>query len=212
MIAHIIPTNIDDRLLSKGADALSAGGLVALPTDTSWSIVCSYKSKDGIKKLRAISRERDEQRFTLLCSELSQVSDLCNFDNSRFRLINRLTPGPYVFILKTLPMTEKALSLPRREIGIRIPDNPVPIALIKALGTPLYSITAKRTMLSPPMEEDGDEPEAALFDNGWELEDIAGLDLIFDGGEDQARLFSTVLDVSGDEATVIRVGAGAWPR
>ncbi|MDR0558441.1 MAG: L-threonylcarbamoyladenylate synthase [Treponema sp.] len=212
MIAHIIPANIDDRLLSKGADALSSGGLVALPTDTSWSIVCSYKSKDGIKRLRAISREREEQRFTLLCSELSQLSDLCNIDNSRFRLINRIAPGPYVFILKTLLTTEKALSLHRREIGVRIPDNPVPIALIEALGAPLYSITAKRTMLSPHLEEDSDEPEAMLFDNGWELEDIAGIDLIFDSGEDQARLFSTVLDMSGDEVAVIRVGAGAWPR
>ncbi|MDR2792772.1 MAG: L-threonylcarbamoyladenylate synthase [Treponema sp.] len=212
MVEYIVPTNIDDRLLSKGVRILSAGGLIALPTDTSWSIICSYKSREGIKKLRAISRERDEHHFTLLCSELSQLSGLCNIDNSRFRLINRLTPGPYVFILKTLLTTEKALHLQRKEIGIRMPDNPVPIALINALDAPLYSITAKRAMISPPVTEDTGEPEDMLFDSGWELEDIAGLDLVLDTGEDQARIFSTVLDISGDEVAVIRAGAGMWPR
>jgi tRNA threonylcarbamoyl adenosine modification protein (Sua5/YciO/YrdC/YwlC family) len=212
MIEYIVPTNIDDRVLSKGVRVLSSGGLIALPTDTSWSIVCSYKSREGVKKLRAISQERDEQHFTLLCSDLSQLSELCNLDNSRFRLINRLTPGPYVFILKTLLMTEKVLTLHRKEIGIRIPDNPIPIALINALEMPLYSITAKRTMLSLPVVEDTNEPENMLFDGGWELEDITGLDLVFDSGEDQARIFSTVLDIGGDEVTVIRAGAGMWPR
>jgi tRNA threonylcarbamoyl adenosine modification protein (Sua5/YciO/YrdC/YwlC family) len=212
MIEYIVQTNADTRVLSKGARILSSGGLVALPTDTSWSIICSYKSRDGIKKLRAISRERDEHHFTLLCSDLSQLSGLCSLDNSRFRLINRLTPGPYVFILKTLLTTERALSLHRKEIGIRIPDNPIPIALINALGSPLYAITAKRSMISLPVEEDTEEPENMLFDSGWELEDIAGLDLVLDTGEDQSRVFSTVLDISGDEVVVIRAGVGMWPR
>jgi tRNA threonylcarbamoyl adenosine modification protein (Sua5/YciO/YrdC/YwlC family) len=215
MIEYIVPKNINDRVLTKVSNILSEGGLIALPTDTSWSIVCSYKSREGIKKLRAISRERDEQHFTLLCSELSQLNDLCSLDNRRFRLVNRLAPGPYVFVLKTLLTTEKALSLHRGEIGIRIPDNPVPIALINTLGHPLYSITAKRSMVSDTedtVEEDPGAPENMLFESGWELEDIAGLDLIIDCGEDQERIFSTVLDVSGDEVGVIRTGAGVWPR
>ena len=230
MIEYVIPGNIDDRILSKSARLLREGGLVALPTDTSWSIVCSLRSREGIKKLRAISRDRDEQHFTLLCSDISQCGELCSMDNSRFRLINRLTPGPYVFILKTLLNTEKALGLRRKEIGIRIPDSPIPAALIKTLEHPLYSITAKRSMLYDTQDlpdagetkgqADGEtddsgldrtEPEALLFDGGWEVDGINGIDLTLDNGEEQERLLSTVLDISGDDISLLRSGAGAWP-
>jgi tRNA threonylcarbamoyl adenosine modification protein (Sua5/YciO/YrdC/YwlC family) len=208
MIKYVIPNNIDDRILAQSARILTEGGLLVVPTDTSWSIVCSFKSKEGVKKLRAISKERDEQHFTLLCSELSQFSEFCNLGNSHFRLINRYTPGPYVFILKTFLNTEKALGLKRKELGVRIPNSPIPIALIREMKSPLYSITAKRTMLStaPAYNSEEDDPRDLLFDAGWEMEDINGIDLILDGGAEQERVFSTVLDVSGDEVTVIRKG------
>ncbi|MDR0784639.1 MAG: L-threonylcarbamoyladenylate synthase [Treponema sp.] len=208
MIKYVIPNNIDDRILSQSAQILNEGGLLAVPTDTSWAIVCSFKSKEGIKKLRTISKERDEQHFTLLCSELSQFSELCDLNNSRFRLINRLAPGPYVFILKTFLNTEKALNLKRREIGVRIPDSPIPIALIRKIESPLYSITAKRVMLpnAPDFNAQEDDPRDQLFEAGWEMEDISGIDMILDGGEEQERALSTVLDISGDEPTVVRQG------
>jgi tRNA threonylcarbamoyl adenosine modification protein (Sua5/YciO/YrdC/YwlC family) len=220
MIEYIVPGNIDDRLLTRSAKLLSGGGLAALPSDTSWIIACSLNSREGIKKLRRLSGERDERHFTLLCSDISQFGEFCSLDNTRFRLIKRLSPGPYVFILKTLLGTEKALGLRRREIGVRIPAHPVPPALIKALGCPLYSITAKRNMISSPAEEAPEEPEPAelppipeedLFGGGWELEDINGLDLVLDDGEERDRIFSTILDISGDEITLIRRGAGVWP-
>ena len=208
MIEYIVPGNIDDRILARAVDLLSTGGTAAIPTDTSWSIVCSFKSRDGIKRLKALSKEKDERLFTLLCSDISQFGEFCSLDNSRFRLIKRLTPGPYVFILKTLLGTEKALGLRRREIGIRLPDYPVPLALIKALGCPLYGITAKR---SDPMDEEEYFREETLFEGGWELEEIQGLDLILDPGEDRLRIFSTVLDLSSGEVQILREGAGLWP-
>ena len=230
MIEYIVPGNIDDRVLAKAAKLLHQGGTVALPTDTSWSIVCSMNSREGIKRLKALSQERDERLFTLLCSDISQFGELCNLDNSRFRLIKRLAPGPYVFILKTLLGTEKILGLRRREIGVRLPDYPVPPALINALGSPLYGITAKRNMATDWIDNEEDEPdddlpvagessapaalfyrEEALFDGGWELEDIRGLDLVLDPGEDRNRLFSTVLDLSSGEVQILRQGAGPWP-
>jgi len=146
MIEYIVPSNIDDRILTRAAHMLENGSLIALPTDTSWSIVCSIKSSKAVKKLRKISGERDERHFTLLCSKISQFVEVCKVDNTRFRLINRLTPGPYVFILKTLSGTEKFLDIRRQELGVRIPDYPVPIRLIETLNHPLYSITAKKTM------------------------------------------------------------------
>ncbi|MCL1928808.1 MAG: L-threonylcarbamoyladenylate synthase [Treponema sp.] len=233
MIEYIVPTNIDDRVLRKSAQLLSEGGLLGVPSDTSWIVVCSLRSKEGIKKLRKISGEREERHFTLLCSDISQFGEFCSIDNSRFRLLKRLSPGPYVFILKTLLGTEKTLQLRRGELGVRIPDHPVPVELIKALGSPLYSVTAKRSMTKdedypnytdtkhgegrqgeghaseanelPPI------PEEDLFEGGWELEAIAGLDIILDTGEERPRIFSTILDVSGDEISLLRMGAGQWP-
>jgi len=185
MIEYIVPSNIDDRVLARAAKMLENGALIALPTDTSWSIVCSLKSPEGIKKLRRLSGERDERHFTLLCSTISQFVEVCNLDNTRYRLINRLSPGPYVFILQTLPGTVKVLDIRRREVGVRIPDYPVPIRLIQTIGHPLYSITAKKSMAGAVEEEaDGGEetatelppiPEDNLFESGWELEEIPGV-------------------------------------
>jgi tRNA threonylcarbamoyl adenosine modification protein (Sua5/YciO/YrdC/YwlC family) len=222
MIEYVVPENIDDRLLSRARDLLAEGGLLAFPTDTSWSLACSMKSREGIKKLKSLSIERDERYFTLLCSDISQFGEFCSMDNTRFRLIKRLSPGPYTFVLKTLLGTEKALGLRRRELGIRLPGHPLPPALVKALGQPLYSVTAKRNMAagyqgSGEEPEDSGEarfppiPEEELFEGGWELEGINGIDLILDGGEEQNRVFSTVLDVSGDEVIVLRQGVGPWP-
>ena len=204
---------------------LESGALVALPTDTSWSIVCSYKSQAAVKKLRKLSGERDERYFTLLCSSISQFGEICSVDNTRFRIINSLSPGPYVFILRTLSGTLKKLDIRRRELGVRIPDYPVPIRLIETLNHPLYSITAKKSMihlhtgsddLYPDSETDENSelppiPEEELFESGWELDEIDGLDLILDGGEERERIFSTILDMCSDEVKVIRKGAGAWP-
>jgi len=222
MIEYIVPSNIDDRILNRAARMLENGALIALPTDTSWSIVCSIKSQEAIKKLRKLSGERDERHFTLLCSNISQFVEVVKLDNTRFRLINRLTPGPYVFILKTLTGTEKFLDIRRRELGVRIPNYPVPIKLIETLRNPLYSITAKKSMTGSddefynnqteePETELPSIPEEALFENGWELEDIAGLDLILDSGEERERIFSTILDMCEDEIKILRQGAGIWP-
>jgi tRNA threonylcarbamoyl adenosine modification protein (Sua5/YciO/YrdC/YwlC family) len=220
MIEYIVPTNIDDRILNRAAKMLEEGALVALPTDTSWSIVCSLKSPLGIKKLRELSGERDERHFTLLCSSISQFVEVCSLDNTRFRLIKRLSPGPYVFILKTLPGTEKALEIRRREVGVRIPDHPVPLRLIETLKHPLYSITAKKSMTGlEGLDVEFDEenfilppiPETDLFENGWEIQSIEEVDLILDSGDDRERIFSTILDMNEEEVKLLRKGAGVWP-
>ena len=237
MIEYIVPENIDDRILSRSAKLLAQGALIAIPTDTSWGVVCSFQSKEGIKRLRRLSGEREERHFTLLCANISQFQEFCSLDNSRFRLINRLSPGPYTFILKTHLGTEKALGLRRSELGVRIPDHPVPLALVRTLGIPLYSITAKRSMLR---DDDSGEnaaenrdshgllvngplvngssirelppiPEEELFEGGWELEELEEISMILDPGEDQIRTFSTILDLSGDEVNLVRQGAGPWP-
>ena len=228
MIEYITATNIDDRVVERAAGLLRQGALIGLPTDTSWVIVCSLASKEGIKRLRRLSVERDERHFTLLCADISQIGEYCSLDNTRFRLIKRLTPGPYVFILRSLLGTEKALDIRRKEVAVRIPDHPVPLELVRALGSPLYSITAKKTMaaeigeespLGEAEEEAGERtdllppiPEEVLFEGGWELEAIEDLDLILDPGEERPRIFSTILDLGGAEVLLLRSGAGPWPE
>ncbi len=215
MTEYTYENNIDSRVIAKTADILAGGGLVALPTDTSWLAVCSLSSKEGIKRLRGLSGERDERHFTLLCSSISQIGQVCALDNTRFRLIKRLTPGPYVFILRSLLGTEKALDIKRREVGVRISGNLLPRALVDGLGSPLYSVTAKRTMIAgndaAAEAEFPHIPEEELFEGGWELEALEGLDLIIDDGIERPRRLSTVLDLTGDEASLIRAGAGDWP-
>ena len=219
MIEYVVSSNIDDRVPARASRILESGGLIALPTDTSWSLVCSLKSPAGIKKLRKLSGERDERYFTLLCSDISQFGELCSLDNSRFRLIKRLSPGPYVFILKTLLGTEKALDIRRREVGVRIPGHLVPLALINAHQQPLYSITAKKSMLEDIEFESITEtdtdllpiPEEDLFEGGWELDGIEGVDMVLDDGEERERIFSTILDISGEDVRILRRGAGLWP-
>ncbi len=211
MIEYIAAENSDDRVLERTAATLRDGGLAAFPTDTSWAIACSLRSKEGIKRLKSIAGDREESKFTLICSSISQIGDFCSLDNTRFRLVKRLVPGPYVFVLKTLLGTEKALDIKRKELGVRIPDHALPRAIVEALGEPLYSVTAKRSMVDGG-DEDEVAPEEDLFDGGWELEGIEGVDLVLDTGEDRPRLLSTVLDLTGDEAALIRPGAGEWPR
>jgi tRNA threonylcarbamoyl adenosine modification protein (Sua5/YciO/YrdC/YwlC family) len=222
MIEYVVPGNIDDRIIRSSIGRLGRGDLLGLPSDTSWVLACSIKAGEGIRKLRRLSGERDERHFTLLCSDISQFGEFCSLDNTRFRLIKRLSPGPYVFILKTLPGTEKTLGLKRREAGVRIPDHPLPLALIRALACPLYSVTAKRSMTgaAPRVAEERDEtagtelppiPEEELFDGGWEMEAIEDLDLILDTGEDRPRIFSTILDLTGGEVRLLRRGTGPWP-
>jgi tRNA A37 threonylcarbamoyladenosine synthetase subunit TsaC/SUA5/YrdC len=129
-----------------------------------------------------------------------------------------------VFILKTLLGTEKKLGLKRKEAGLRIPNHPLPQALVTKLGCPLYAITAKQSMardkaeFSAPEGPGADEetelppiPEEELFEGGWELEGIADLDLILDTGDERPRIFSTILDLSGDEVRLLRQGSGPWP-
>ncbi len=228
MISYITPENIDDRILKRAAQLLSEGGLVSFPTDTSWAIPCALSSRQGLKKLRRLSGERDERHFTLLCNSISQIGDYCSLNNSQFRLIKKLTPGPYVFILKALLGTEKALEIRRKEVGVRIPAHPVAPAVITHLGQPLYSITAKRSMIvssaadmitAMPKEshESGEHelppiPEEDLFEGGWELEDIPGLDLVLDSCEELPRLYSTVLDFTQGDIILLRPGAGPWPE
>lgn len=204
MIEYVFPHNIDDRILKKAVNILAGGGLVAYPTDSSWSIGCSIGSKPGIEKLRRL-KKTSTYTPTLLCSEISQCAEFAAIENSAFKVLKKNLPGPFVFILPTLGASEKKWGMKRPEVGIRIPDHTVPIALVHCLGNPLFSLTASRQMAEPGWWT-SDWAEENLYEQGYELEDIKEIDLIIDTGESVPKQLTTVIDFTSAAPVVVREG------
>lgn len=192
------PVNPQLRLLTRAAEIVRAGGVVVYPTDSSYAFGWHLGDKaalDRVRQLRGIERDHD---FTLACRDLSDIATYARVDNWAYRLLKSLTPGPYTFILKATHQLPKRLQDPkRRSIGIRVPDHVIAQTLLAALGEPLMSSTlllpADALPLTDP-EEIRDRLERQV-------------DLIIDGGNCGLEPTS-VLDLSGDEVKVVRVGRG----
>ncbi|HAP43261.1 MAG: hypothetical protein A2087_01800 [Spirochaetes bacterium GWD1_61_31] len=212
MTEYIVTANPDQRVLQRAARGLAEGWLVAIPTDTSWSIACSIHARGGIDRLKKLVRPGAVRPLTVLCASINQAAELCDIGDAAFRVMKRLVPGPYVFVLPSTNRCAKDFELKRAEIGLRIPRHAVVLGLVEALGSPLLSLTAKRSML-PDAEAEADAafPEDQLFSAGWELEDIPGVDLVLDPGEENGRELSTVLDLRAGDVQVLRAGAGVYP-
>jgi len=208
VIEYVQYHNPDDRIIKKAAQILSEGGLVAYPTDSSWAVGCSSESSKGIERLSRM-KESKKTPFSLICSSISQISQVAHLDNQNFRLIKHYTPGPYVFVLETVQKIEKKIGMKRPEIGLRIPDHVVPIRIIEALGAPLFSITASKDMVDVYNPE-GEFPEEMLMECGWELEGIEGVDLIIDSGEPLEKSLSTVVKLEKGNVEILRQGKGPW--
>jgi tRNA threonylcarbamoyl adenosine modification protein (Sua5/YciO/YrdC/YwlC family) len=208
MIEYINRTNTDDRVLARTKMILDEGGIVAYPTDTSWSIGAGVHSEKGIEKLRKLKGDFSKNfPITMICSKISQISEVAELSNRNFKIITRLVPGPYVFILPALKKIERKVNMKRLEIGIRIPNHPVPVKIIETLGSPIFSITASKNMMDHGWWDDA-YAEENLFECGYELENIEGIDLILDTGEDLPKVLSTVIRMAEEEMDVIRQGIG----
>ena len=207
MIEYVNIQNIDDRIISKAINILEQGGLIAYPTDTNWGIGCSVTSKNGIDKLRKLKGDFNNFTLTLVCSKISQISDVAELNNSNFKIIKKHTPGPYVFILPAQNKIEKKVNLKRLEIGVRIPLNPIPIQIINELQHPIFSITASKNMTSREWW-DIKYAEENLFECGWELENIDDVDLIVDSGDPLPKVLSTVINMTENKINIIRYGIG----
>jgi tRNA threonylcarbamoyl adenosine modification protein (Sua5/YciO/YrdC/YwlC family) len=210
MIEYVYESNIDDRVLSRADRILKEDGLIAFPTDSSWAIGGSVNSNEAVAKLRRLKGGLKNYTISIICSEISQMSELSNISNPNFKLIRQLTPGPYVFILSARNHIEKLINMKRVEIGLRLPDSPIPIAIVNTHGSPIYSITACKEMNNKDWW-DFEFAEEHLFENGWEIEDIEGVEMVIDTGEAQPKQLSTVLRMTNDEIEVIREGIGPLP-
>lgn len=207
MIEYIYRTSIDENIMQKAKDILLEGGLVAYPTDTSWGIGCSINSRKGIEKLKKLKGNYKSSTPTLICSSISQISEVAFLNNYYFRLIKQFTPGPYVFVLNATNKIEKKVTMKRIEIGVRIPDHPVPVRIVETLGSPIFSTTALKNLTEQGWLN-AKYAEEHLFECGWELEYINQVDLILDTGETLEKVLSTVIDMTGPEPRIIRKGIG----
>lgn len=192
------PVTPQARLVSKVVDALREGGLVAYPTDSGYALACAPGNKEGLDRIRAIRQLSDRHNFTFVCADFAQAGPLAIVGNNAFRLIKRLTPGPWTFILKGTKEVPRMTLNPRKHtLGVRIPDHAIAQALVAGFGAPILS----STFIRPGQAE----PETS----GWEIEDTFGhlIDVVIEGPVTSTEP-TTVLDLTGDVPEVAREGAG----
>lgn len=195
---QIHPVNPQVRLIKQAAQIIHAGGIVALPTDSCYALVCHLDDKGAVERLRRIRGIDDKHHLTLLCRDLSEIGVYARVDNSQFRLLKTATPGPYTFILEATKEVPRRLSHPsRKTIGLRVPQSCIVDMLLEELGQPLLGTT-----LILPGETQ------ALTDADSVREHLEKhIELIIDGGACSLEP-TTVVDLTGDEPLLVRQGRG----
>ena len=195
---QIHPVNPQARLIRQAVEILRANGLIVYPTDSSYALGCHVGDKRGMERIRRIRALDNKHNFTLVCRDLSEIAIYARVDNSAYRLLRSLTPGPYTFILSATHEVPRRLQNPKRKtIGIRVPDHPIAQALLADLGQPLMS----STLILPG--KDIPETEAEEIRERLESE----VDLVIDGGHCGFEP-TTVIDMSEGAPQVLRQGCG----
>jgi len=195
---QIHPENPQLRLVRQAVQIVGAGGLVALPTDSSYALVCHLDDKAAVERMRQIRGVDDRHHLTLLCRDLSEIANYAKVDNRQYRLLKAATPGPYTFILEASKEVPRRLSHPsRKTIGLRVPENIIAQALLEELGQALIGTT----LILPG----SDDPLNDAADIRSQLE--KHIELVIDGGS-CSLLPTTVIDLTGDAPLVLRQGRG----
>ena len=193
------PDNPQVRLLRQAAQLIDQGAVAAVPTDSCYALACHLDDKEAVDRVRRIRRVDERHNLTLLCRDLTEIATYARVDNTQYRLLKQATPGPYTFILEATREVPRRLSHPsRKTIGIRVPDHAVTLTLLDVLGQALISTT----LLLPGDEVPMSDPQEI---RGRLQHDI---DLIVDGGPSGIEP-TTVIDLTGKEAVVVRQGRGS---
>jgi|TARA_B110000014_G_scaffold77896_1_gene53426 tRNA threonylcarbamoyl adenosine modification protein (Sua5/YciO/YrdC/YwlC family) len=195
---YVHPDNPQGRLIKQAVSIINDGGVIVYPTDSGYALGCHLGDKKALEKLCSIRDIDKSHNFTLLCQDLSQLSEYTTVDNTAYRLLKNNTPGAYTFILKGGKEVPKRLLNPKKKsIGIRIPDNNIAQALLAELGEPIMSTS----LILPGEQTTENDPE--------HIRDILEhqVDLIIHGGY-LGEHPTTVIDFSNDSIEIIRVGEG----
>lgn len=195
---HIHPDNPQGRLITQTVQIIRSGGVIVYPTDSGYAIGCGLGDKRAMERIAQIRDLDKNHNFTLVCKDLSEIATFARVDNSAFRIIRSLTPGPYTFIFKgTKEVPKRLLNDKKKTIGIRVPNNNIALAILEELGEPLMS----SSLLLPGDEFSESDPD----DIRTQLE--KRVDLIIHGGY-LGENPTSVVDFSDDEPVVLRVGEG----
>ena len=199
---EVHPQNPQPRLLKQAAAILQAGGVAAVPTDSSYALVCRLDDKAAAEALRRIRQVDDKHHLTLLCKDLSELARFARVDNRQYRLLKLGTPGPYTFILEATKEVPRRLSHPsRRTIGLRVPEHEVLQALLAQFGEPLLATT-----LIPPGETEPMNDASEIRERFQK-----SVQAVVDAGA-CSMTPTTVIDFSGDEPVLLRQGRGELAR
>ena len=194
----IHPEQPQPRLVRQAAEILRAGGVAAFPTDAAYSLGCRIGDAEAVARIRAIREVDERHHFTLMCRDLSEIATYARVDNAQFRLLKATTPGSYTFILEgTKELPRRILHPKRKTIGLRVPDHPVPLALLEELNEPMLT----STLMLPGDELPLNDPE--------EIRDRLEkrIDLIIEAGACGLEM-TTVVDLTGAAPALVRTGRG----
>lgn len=195
---QIHPDNPQLRLIKQAAQIIDGGGIVALPTDSCYALVCHLDDKSAVERLRRIRGVDEKHHLTLLCRDLSEIAQYARVDNQQYRMLKAATPGPYTFILEATREVPRRLSHPsRKTIGLRVPENQIACALLEELGQPLLGTT----LILPDEDNPLTEPDEVREKLQRQIE------LVIDGGACSFEP-TTVIDLTGPEPELLRQGRG----
>lgn len=196
MLININPQNPQRRLIPKVAEALIEGAIIAYPTDTYYGIGCDIMNRKAIGKIYRLKQRSQKKPFSFICSDLKNISQYAKVSNYAYKTMKRLLPGPYTFVLEGSKLVPKMMLTAQKTAGIRVPNHPICLALVKQLGRPIISTSATLS--------DGE-----ILSGPYEIFDALGaqIDIIIDGGP-APGLPSSMVSLIGDMPEVIRVGLG----
>jgi tRNA threonylcarbamoyl adenosine modification protein (Sua5/YciO/YrdC/YwlC family) len=194
MRIEIHPTHPQPRRVHQAVEVLRRGGVIVYPTGTVYGLGCDIHQKRAVERIYQIRRLKADHPLSFMCADLSRIARYAYVDDSAYRIMKRLVPGPYTFVLRATREVPKLLVRKQKTVGIRVPNDVVAQALLQELGSPIVSTSAMidGQVLNDPEELHARFPQVDAFvDTGW-------------GGIEP----STVVDLTGSEPVVLREGAG----
>ena len=196
-LLRIHPENPQQRMISRVVELLHKGGIIAHPTDTTYALGAHLNNKQGIEQLYRMKRKAINRPLSLLCADLSLISEYAQVDDRAYRIMRRLLPGPYTFILPATKNAPRITQTPRKEVGLRCPADNIIRAIIDELGVPMVSTSCAT-------------PDGELLADPQDIMDIFGhqLDIVIDGGYIYPEP-STILDFTSGRPEVVREGKGS---
>ncbi len=190
-----MPEHPEPRKIRRAIDALEAGEVIGYPTDTVYGLGCDLMNRKAIDRLYQIKRMDKAHNLAFICPDLSEIARFAIVENRVYRVLKRFLPGPYCFILEATREVPKIVHMKRKTVGIRVPNNPVILDLVRGLGRPIVSTTAQL-----PGEEPFIDPKD--IDRAFK-----GLAMVLDAGAG-GMVPTTVIDLTTSPPTIVREGAG----